>query len=71
MEKVEQGELFDEIIMTLMAALSLAGVRDEKMSEALDAYQAALEKIDDDKECDYRAIRDIILSLKTSNPELF
>lgn len=71
MDKISQDELFDEFLAMLMTALSLGGVRDEMMEEALNAYQVALEKYDDDAEYDYRAIKSIIISLKKSNPELF
>lgn len=71
MEKIKEEELLDEIITLLMAALSLAGVRDDKMQEALEAYQKAIDSIDDEDIYDYKSIKDIILSLKESNKELF
>lgn len=71
MDRIKEEELLDEIITILMAALSLSGVRDDKMQEALEAYQKAIDSIDDEAIYDYKSIKDIILSLKESNKELF
>ncbi|RAX53048.1 hypothetical protein CCY99_06685 [Helicobacter sp. 16-1353] len=71
MDKIEQNELLDEIIMMLMAALSLAGVKDESMDKALEEYQNIVEEMDDDAIYDYKAVRDIILKLKNTKRELF
>lgn len=70
-DTIEQDELLDEIITILMAALSLAGVKDECMPLALEAYQNVLENVDDDKDYDYKSICNIILNLKKTNKELF
>lgn len=68
---IEQNELLDEIITMLMAALSLAGVKDDAMDKALEAYQDILDSTDDDEIYDYKAICNIILRLKHTNKELF
>lgn len=71
MQDFTNEELLDEIIIMLMAALSLAGVRDNKINEALESYENAMEQIDDDVSYDYKAVCDIILNLKKTKKELF
>ncbi len=71
MNNVSQNELLDEIITMLMAALSLSGVKDECMEEALNAYEEELDKNDDELYYDYKNIVSIILSLKETRKELF
>lgn len=71
MDNVEQEELFDEILTYLMAALSVCGVRDSKMQDALDVYEDILNTQDDDINFDYKDIAKIILNLKNTHKELF
>lgn len=70
-EKINENELLDEIITILMAALSLAGVRDDCMQEALKAYEDLIDKISDDEEYDYKSICKVIEMLKKTRLELF
>lgn len=71
MNNINENELLDEIITILMAALSIAGVKDDSMQEALDAYENALNNISDDADYDYKAICKIIMDLKKTRGELF
>lgn len=68
---MDENELLEEIITLLSAALSLAGVRDERMEEALDAYEALLDQKPDDANYDYKAVCAVILELKKTRKELF
>ena len=71
MEKINENELLDEIITILMAALSLAGVKDQCMQEALKAYEDLIDKIDDEEEYNYKSICKVIIRLKEIRGELF
>ncbi|RDU57259.1 hypothetical protein [Helicobacter sp. MIT 99-5507] len=71
MEQISKNELLDEIIIILMAALSLAGVRDDCMKQALEAYEDLIDEISDDEEYDYKAICKVINRLKKTRGELF
>ncbi len=71
MDKIDNNELLDEIITILMAALSIAGVKDDSMQDALKAYEDAINNISDDEEYDYKAICKVIMSLKKTRGELF
>lgn len=71
MDSIKESDLLDEIITILMAALSIAGVKDEKMQEALEIYEKLLDEVDDDIEYDYKSIKYIILSMRETHKELF
>lgn len=71
MDNIKEDDLLDEIITMLMAALSIAGVKDEKMQEALETYEKLLDEVDDDMEYDYKNIKDIIFSMRESHKEFF
>ncbi len=71
MDKINENELLDEIITILMAALSISGVKDDCMQEALKAYENAIDDIGDDEEYDYKAICRVIMGLKKTRGELF
>lgn len=64
-------ELLDEIVILLSAALSLAGVKDSKIDEALNIYQEEIEKIDDDAIYDYKSVCEMIFNLKKTHKHLF
>ena len=67
----DYNELLDEIVVLLSAALSLAGVRDDKIQSALDIYEAEFDKSDDDAPYDYKSVCEIILKMKQNHAELF
>lgn len=71
MDKISENELFDEIITILMAALSIAGVKDNAMQDALQAYEDAIDNMNDDEEYDYKALCKVIMNLKETHRELF
>lgn len=71
MDKINENELLDEIITILMAALSISGVKDDCMQEALKAYENAIDDIGDDEEYDYKTICRVIMGLKKTRGELF
>ena len=71
MDKINENELLDEMITILMAALSISGVKDDCMQEALKAYENAIDDIGDDEEYDYKAICRVIMGLKKTRGELF
>lgn len=64
-------ELLDEIVILLSAALSLAGVKDDKMDTALNLYQEEIEKVDDNAVYDYKSVCNMILNLKKTHKNLF
>lgn len=64
-------ELLDEIVILLSAALSLAGVKDDKMDTALNLYQEEIEKVDDNAVYDYKSVCKMILNLKKTHKNLF
>lgn len=64
-------ELLDEIVILLSAALSLAGVKDDKMDTALNIYQEEIEKVDDNAVYDYKSVCNMILNLKKTHKNLF
>lgn len=63
---INKEKLLDEVIMLLMSALSISGVKDNKMQEALKVYEDTINIQDDDKD-----IINIILNLKNTHKELF
>lgn len=65
------NELLDEIVILLSAALSIAGVRDEKIDDALNIYANEFEKGDDNAPYDYKSVREVILGLKKTHKYLF
>ncbi len=67
----DYNELLDEIVILLSAALSLAGVRDDKIESALNIYEAEFDKCDDDAPYDYKSVCEIILKMKQNHAELF
>lgn len=67
----DYNELLDEIVILLRAALSLAGVKDSKIESALQIYEDAFEKCDDNAEYDYKSVCEVILGLKKTHPHLF
>lgn len=71
MDKITQEELFEEIIIVLMAALKIAGVKDDKINLALECYERIIESRENDEDYDYKKVAEIILSLKETNKELF
>ena len=64
-------EILDEIVILLSAALSLAGVKDDKMDTALNIYQEEIEKVDDNAVYDYKSVCNMILNLKKTHKNLF
>ncbi|MDE6885582.1 MAG: hypothetical protein K2P17_00860 [Helicobacteraceae bacterium] len=71
MTDIKEEELLEEIVTLLMAALNIAGVKEHKMQEALDAYEEAINKEDDSKAYDYKVVSSVILNLKNTHKELF
>lgn len=71
MSNGDYNELLDEIVILLSAALSLAGVADNKIESALNIYACEFEKGDDDAVYDYKTVCEVILSLKKTHPQLF
>lgn len=67
----DYNELLDEIVILLSAALSLAGVKDSKIDEALNIYAEEFEKGDDEAVYDYKSVCEVILALKKTHPQLF
>lgn len=67
----DYNELLDEIVILLSAALSLGGVKDSKIDEALNIYAEEFEKGDDDAIYDYKSVCEVIKGLKNSHPQLF
>ncbi|MGP1450986.1 MAG: hypothetical protein ACTTJS_07705 [Wolinella sp.] len=73
-------ELDDELISEEMAlelsdmlsvALHFAGVKSDKLEQAMDAYLAALDDFDDNEEYGREAMISIIENLKKHKKELF
>lgn len=71
MSSGDYNELLDEIVILLSAALSLAGVADNKIESALNIYAEEFEKGDDDAVYDYKSVCEVILALKKTHPQLF
>ena len=67
----DYNELLDEIVILLSAALSLAGVRDDKIESALNIYESEFNKSDDDAPYTYKSVCEIILKMKQNHAELF
>lgn len=67
----DYNELLDEIVILLSAALSLAGVRDDKIESALNIYEEEFNKSDDNAPYDYKSVCEIILKMKQTHSELF
>lgn len=71
MSSGDYNELLDEIVILLSAALSLAGVADNKIESALNIYAEEFEKGDDNAVYDYKSVCEVILALKKTHPYLF
>lgn len=71
MSSGDYNELLDEIVILLSAALSLAGVADNKIESALNIYACEFEKGDDNAVYDYKSVCEVILALKKTHPHLF
>lgn len=71
MSSGDYNELLDEIVILLSAALSLAGVADNKIESALNIYAEEFEKGDDNAVYDYKSVCEVILALKKTHPHLF
>ena len=67
----DYNELLDEIVILLSAALSLAGVADDKIDDALNIYAEEFEKGDDDAPYNYKSVCEVIVALKQTHPHLF
>lgn len=67
----DYNELLDEIVILLSAALSLAGVADNKIDEALNIYAEEFEKGDDEAVYDYKSVCEVIKGLQKTHPQLF
>lgn len=71
MEKINENELFEEIVLYLSAALSLAGVKDSKMESALEIYESALDSFDENAEYNYKIVCEIIAQMRANHADLF
>ncbi|MGP1579757.1 MAG: hypothetical protein ACTTH5_01845 [Wolinella sp.] len=64
-------EMALELSDMLSVALHFAGVKEESMQKAMDAYLQALDDFDDEAEYGREAMISIIESLQKNNKELF
>ena len=71
--EIEIEELAMQLADMLGAALHYAGVRDEKMKDAVDAYLEAIDEVfeDEEGEMGYEEIIKVIDYLKKTRPNLF
>ena len=71
--EIEIEELAMQLADMLGAALHYAGVKDEKMKDAVDAYLEAIDEVfeDEEGEMGYEEIIKVIDYLKKTRPNLF
>ncbi len=71
--EIEIEELAMQLADMLGAALHYAGVKDEKMKDAVDAYLEAIDEVfeDEEGEMGYEEIIKVIDHLKKTRPNLF
>lgn len=71
--EIEIEELAMQLADMLGAALHYAGVKDDKMKDAVDAYLEAMDEVfeDEEGEMGYEEIIKVIDHLKKTRPNLF